>query len=274
MPKAKGLDGTEICYDIDRQKSDCFLFFVHGAGGSLNVWKKEREYFRDKGLSTLAIDLRGHGLSDRPTKAKDYTLKKFAEDINTVIGIESITEFILVGHCFGGMISVEFHKLFPNMAKSYVLVGTGSKAPQKLRVVRTFGWPILLALNILLRLRSWLPSRGKDHRESFDKFVGTSDWNLMRIYSDISHTSFHSWLYTYENLANFDGTNILKEITVPVLIIQGENDQIFTLDCARRTNSLVSTSVLDVVPGGNHITVINDPIILAEKIYTFCKKII
>lgn len=274
MKEIKSFDGTKIAYSIERQKSQIFLIFIHGAGGNLTAWKKEREFFKEKGVSTLALDLRGHGLSGRPNKVKDYTLKNFAKDIKAVIDAEKIKKFILVGHCFGGMITLEFQKLYPNIAISYILVGTASKAPSKLKTIRNISFPLLLIFNVLLRLRSLWPSKQQNHQEDFDRFIGTGDWNLLRIYSDISYTSFRSWFYTYENIANFDGTKVLKDIAVPVLIIQGEQDKIFSVEDARRTNSLINKSILDIMPDSNHITVINNPIILAEKIYAFYNKII
>jgi pimeloyl-ACP methyl ester carboxylesterase len=274
MNEIKSFDKTLINYSIERKKSKTFLVFVHGAGGSLTAWKKERDFFHSKDVSTLAIDLRGHGLSGRPKKIRDYGLDNFAKDIKAVLDVEKIENFILIGHCFGGMVTIEFQKLYPNLAKSYILVDTTSKAPQKLRAARILSSPVFLILNSLLTIHSLLPLKGQNHQEDFDKFAGTGDWNLRRIYSDISHTSLRSWFFTYQHVASFDGSKVLQGIKVPVLIIHGEKDGIFSVDRAKETNALIEKSILDIIPEENHIIVLNSPILVAEKIYTFCKNLI
>ena len=115
--KIKSFDGTQINYDISKKESDSYLVFIHGVGGDLAAWKKERNLFHKKGYSTIAIDLRGHGKSGRPKLLKDYNLKFFARDIQTVLKHEKIKDFSIVGHCFGGMVTMIFHKLYPKKAK-------------------------------------------------------------------------------------------------------------------------------------------------------------
>lgn len=267
MKKVASFDGTKINYDIKRSKGDLFLVFIHGAGGDLTAWKTERKYFHKIGYQTLAIDLRGHGLSDRPTKASQYQLESFAKDIKAVLDTEKITNFIMIAHCFGGMVTMEFQKLYPDLAQKYILIDTTSKAPQKLRAVLLLHYPVLPIFNFILQ--SKFLNQNEPNHANFDKFIGTGDWNLHRMYSDISHTSLRSWLFTYQQIARFDGREILKNIKIPVLIIHGEEDKVFGIKEAKEINELIFESVLDIVPKTNHIIVINDPKILSERIATF-----
>lgn len=270
MKKVKSFDGTFINYCIKKSESDQFLVFVHGAGGDLTAWNSEVNFFQNKEYSTLAIDLRGHGLSDRPSKLNDYQLDNFAKDIKVVLDKEKITNFVIIAHCFGGMVTMEFQKLYPNIAKRYILIDTTSKAPQRLKAVRLLGSPILPIFNFLLQTR-FLDRKKFDHVD-FDKFIGTGDMNVERIYSDISHTTFRSWLFTYQHIAQFDGREALKNINVPVLIIHGEDDKVFGVKKALEINGLVDKSILDIIPQANHIIVINNPEILSDKIYSFLQK--
>ena len=270
MKKVRSFDDTYINYSVKKSKNDLCLVFIHGAGGDLTAWSKELEFFQREGYSTLAIDLRGHGLSDRPSHLNDYELDKFAQDIQVVLDKEKITKFVIIAHCFGGMVAMEFQRLYPNIAQKYVLIDTTSKAPQRLKTVRFLGSPLLPVFNFLLQSR-FMDKKNFNHVD-FDKFVGTGDFNAERIYSDISHTSIRSWLFTYEHIARFDGREALKNITVPVLIIHGEADKVFNIEKAIEINGLVDKSVLDIIPKANHIIVINNPDILNEKIHNFLKE--
>ncbi len=271
MKKISSFDGVKINYDLKRLRSDYFLIFIHGAGGNLTAWKNERQFFHNKGISTLAVDLRGHGLSDRPEKAFDYRLESFAHDLNSVLAEEKIDNFIIVAHCFGGMVAMSYQQLYPNLAKAFIFVDTASKAPNRLRAFMLLNFPILPILNYILKTK--FMSKKDFEQCDYRDFAKLGDWNMKRMYADITHTSLRSWIYTYQNMANFDGREVLKEIKVPTLVIHGDRDKIFGVDKAREINKLISESVLDILPGTNHIIVLSAPEILSEKILNFVEKL-
>jgi len=265
----ESFDGIKINYDIVHKKSTGFLVFLHGAGGDLTAWNKELHYFHKKGISTLALDMRGHGKSARPQKFFDYDLENFAKDLFEVLKKEEIRDFILIGHCFGGMVVAIFHKLFPKLAQAYVLVDTAYKAPKRIRYFFKANKLFLFILNYILENR-------KNDKENFlhidfEKYVGTGDWNIKRIFSDITHTTFKSWIFTYQNMAKFDAIEILKSIKQRVLIIEGEKDSIFNMIEAKKIHSLIKNSKLNVIPEANHILVLNNPHELQKEIYEFVK---
>lgn len=268
-------DGTKINYDIDEgyitTQIKPILIFVHGAGGNLRAWDEERIFLRQLGIKTLAIDLRGHGLSDRPHKINDYSLKKFARDIYAIIKQEKIKNFVIVAHCFGGMVTVDFHRFFPKLAKGYVLVDSAPKAPQ---ILKDFIKNNPYLINLLNRRLHKKNNNDKKFRYlNYKRFIGTGDWNIRRIYNDITHTSFKSWFFTFQNLAKFNGVKILKSIHQPVLIINGEKDSIFEVKIAQKINLLIKNSHLHIIPDANHVLVINNPKILAKNIASFVQKL-
>jgi len=262
----KSFDNVKINYDISRNSGN-FVVFVHGAGGDLTAWKRERAFLHRKGISTLALDLRGHGKSERPNFQADYSLENFARDIHSIIRKEKISNFVIAGHCFGGMITIMFHKLFPRLAKSYILIDTTYKAPSQLKGIFRNHPLFLHILNHILK-NDDLRKKHFSH-VNYEKFVGSGDWDFFRIYSDISHTSFKSLLFTYENLAKFNGIKILRSIRKPVLIIEGDKDSIFNVLVAKKIKNLIRKSKLDIVPNANHVIVINNPKQLEVEILGF-----
>ena len=186
--KIKSFDKVEINYSIKRISS-FFLVFIHGIGGDLNVWNKKRKFFHKKGFSTLAIDLRGHGLSDRPDLIKSYGLECSAKDIRRILRKEKITRFILIGHSFGGMVTIKFYELFPTLSKAYILIDTAPKATQLLKMFHPNSLFIRI-LNYIIKNKS--PKKKNLFHVNSDKFRGTGDYNLRRVYSDIANTSLKS----------------------------------------------------------------------------------
>jgi pimeloyl-ACP methyl ester carboxylesterase len=267
--KILSFDKTRINYEI-RRVSEFFLIFVHGLGGDLNAWKKERQFFHKKGFSTLAVDLRGHGLSGRPDSARDYRLENFAKDLHIIIKKEKISKFIIIGHCFGGIITIEFHKLFPELSRAYILIDTTYKAPQPFRVFKKHPF-FTSIINYILENKE-LKDKQFSH-VNFEKFVGTGDWNIRRIYSDISHTSFKSWLFTFQNIAGFDGIKVLKSIKKPVLVIGGLDDTVFSPKIAKKIHKIVRSSNVKLIPHANHILVLNNVDVLVRSMLSYIEKI-
>lgn len=265
----KSFDGAKIYYQKEEKDKNRWLVFLHGFGGDLTAWDSTRSYFKTLGISTLALDLRGHGFSDRGDNKEFYKFENFAKDLNLILKKEGIENATVVGHCFGGMVSIYFEAQFPHSSKGLVLVDTSYKPPflGKTRVAKVFFEEFI---NLLLKV---VPDIKKSGRADYTKFVGTSDLNLKRILSDILHTSLKSYLLISNNLVNLDAQNLLDKILVPTLVIQGENDTIFPPKIAQYLSKRIKNSQLELIEGANHIIVINNPKDLSKTINEFLVKI-
>lgn len=81
--------------------SDVVLFFIHGVGGSLDIWKEQLDFFTKLGYEVVAPDLAGHGCSSAPQIAAAYTFYALAEDIRAVFKRYAKKRNILIGHSYG-----------------------------------------------------------------------------------------------------------------------------------------------------------------------------
>lgn len=265
----KSFDGAKIYYHKTIRNKDKWLIFLHGFGGDLTAWQKERRYFTKLGISTLALDLRGHGLSERSDNKDFYKLENFAKDVATLIEKEGLRNTVVVGHCFGGMVAIYFQAIFPNLSKGLILINTSFKPPfiGDSPMAKTFAYQII---NLLLK---FMPNFKNNGHANFNKFVGTSDLDFERILSDIMHTSLQSYLLLSKNLVNLDARELLDKITVPTLVVEGKNDTIFPPEVAKYLHSRIKNSELDLIEGANHIIVINNPSDLEQSMEKFLKKI-
>lgn len=80
---------------------DVVLFFIHGVGGSLDIWKEQLEFFSELGYEVVAPDLAGHGCSSAPPVAAAYTFYALAEDMRAVFKRYAKKRNILIGHSYG-----------------------------------------------------------------------------------------------------------------------------------------------------------------------------
>lgn len=262
-------DNAKIYYHLTLKDKKMWLIFLHGFGGDLTAWKKERDYFTKLNISTIAMDLRGHGLSERSSNKAFYRLENFSKDVLTLIEKEKLSNTVVVGHCFGGMVAIHFQAMFPNHSKGLVLIDTSYKPPffATNKVEKVF-----LEHIISLFLR-FLPNvKLKGHR-NFDRFYDSKDLDIKRILSDILHTSLNSYLMISNSLVNLNADKLLDKILIPTLIIEGENDSIFPPPIAKYLHKRIKKSQLDIIPDANHILVINNPKEVEKSIAGFLKRI-
>lgn len=260
--------GVRIFVDWQR-RGEQTIVLLHGAGGDHDAWRVQYPALHAAGYSTLALDLRGHGYSDRPRGGDDYRLERFAEDVADVLETLGIRDFIMVGHCFGGMVTTMFHQAHPQRSKGYVLLDTAAHAPAAPRWVATrTPWMIGLAG----RLLELLPAerRALLHND-MQPFKGTGDIQLNRLMADASHTTLRAWLLIYRGIAQYDGVAALRSMTQPVWVIVGEEDTVFTVADSQVIHQHVPGSRLITVPGANHIIVVNNPEVVERLILDFIR---
>ncbi|MBI3092747.1 MAG: alpha/beta fold hydrolase, partial [Candidatus Levybacteria bacterium] len=252
----KSFDKISISYEIDPSPhKKRYLVFLHGLGSDLTAWKSERETLRNLGFPTLALDLRGHGLSGRPDNESAYELGNFVKDVLSVLEKEGIEKPVLVGHCFGGMVAIALEGTYSKTSRALILVDTSYKPPY-------FGKK--LAHNVLINkivsiFANHVPNIGRAGHVDYKKFIGTWDYDPKRILADILHTSLRSYLLTCEQILGFDATSLLKRISVPTLVVEGTNDIIFPPHVASELHKRIKTSEVDFIPSANHILVLNNP---------------
>jgi pimeloyl-ACP methyl ester carboxylesterase len=263
-------DEADIYYEVSNASSSApVLILCHGLGGDITAWDKERDYLLTKGYSTVALDLRGHGLSQRGDNEKFYAMDSFAQDILTLIQQEKLKEFIIVGHCLGGIVSLLLQGKYQTKAKGLVLVNTGYKVPFINGTLADS--PVFK--NIFARISKYALPIGTPGHVNFDNFIGTGDINIGRLFSDIRHTSLKSYLLICSSLLSFDGEELLKRIAVPTLVVQGKNDSIFPTAIAKELHKRIKNSELEIIPNANHVIVLNNPKDMAESLERFAEKI-
>lgn len=78
------------------------LLFVHGAWHGAWCWQRFLDWFADRGWTSHAIDLRGHGDSPNSRSLRRTRLRHYVEDVAAVV--DSLDESpIVVGHSMGGL---------------------------------------------------------------------------------------------------------------------------------------------------------------------------
>mgnify|MGYP001205008508 CR=1 FL=1 len=107
------------------------IFYVHGVGGSANIWANQIEYFAQLGHEVIAPDLLGHGFSSAPDKPKSYTFPKILRDILTIFDhfVARSREVVVVGHSYGCSMAAALARSRPESVKLLVMCASGGPTP-------------------------------------------------------------------------------------------------------------------------------------------------
>ena len=84
------------------------IVLVHGLGASAWAWTAVARRLAAAGRRVIAMDLRGHGLSDAPTATGAYALEELASDVEAVAegsGALADGAVTLAGHGFGAIVA-------------------------------------------------------------------------------------------------------------------------------------------------------------------------
>lgn len=113
------LDGNKVrYYDIGSKKTKNALIFIHGWTCSADFWKESLYAFPD--YRVIAIDLPGHGKSDKPKL--DYTMEHFARSIDAVMKQAGVKKAVLAGHSMGTPVARQFYRLNPEKTLGLIAV--------------------------------------------------------------------------------------------------------------------------------------------------------
>lgn len=182
--------------DIAPDHAHRTLVFVHGYGGHAGQWKHQLRYFSDV-ARTIAIDLRGHGLSDAPHT--HYDMASIVSDIHAALAVLDVREkFVLVGHSFGVAIASEYAHAHPERVEKLILIaGAGAY-----RLEPTAQFALSLPLSVL---------------------------QVMHVL--YTHTFLHAPPHViramfHDAVAKWDGWELFKGLSMPTLVIRGHRDRV------------------------------------------------
>ncbi|MBN2566932.1 alpha/beta hydrolase [Candidatus Woesearchaeota archaeon] len=266
----KSFDGLDLFYAYglhprqrpDRKRAHPALLFVHGMGNNYTAWKAEMDFFYRKGYDVVALDLRGYGRSGKERHERAYRIQNYATDLKTVLDRLKVRRVVLAGHSLGGLIALEFEKLFPKKVQGLVLVDTTYKV-----TVDAFTGIFRILAFVLVRILSlsFLVPRSLK-RMDFSKMRKKSDLYILLKGEQISDEKVDQDII--RNLINVNFKEHLRRIAVPVLIISATKDQIFPFQVAREMQQEIPDAELDVIEA-THVSIIKEPETIARLMHEF-----
>ena len=259
----KSFDRTGIHYYFKKGKKKPMVF-VHGLGGNFSIWKYVFLYFQSRGHTIISIDLRGHGLSEKPSEKSRYSISNASRDLEKVLEKEGIDKAVFICHCFGAYPVLKLYERNPGIFEKIVLLNSHIKPKKEFRI-RTAS----KAASLGVRTLGIFHKKKQQGAPNWSDLLPMEDINPVKIAKLLKYTSLVSLQSFFDEMSNYDGELIAGNIEVPVLIVHGTKDKIVNYKNSKRLHSAVGMSSLVLFEGSNHAPLLNCPDKLNVEISNF-----
>jgi pimeloyl-ACP methyl ester carboxylesterase len=219
-------DDININYEYIDNKKKKTLVYLHGWGQNIEMMEPIAKPFK-KNYNVLILDLPGFGKSEEPKTI--WTLDYYVLMVHELIKKLDITNPVLIGHSFGGKISI----IYASKYKVDRLILLSS--PYKVAIKK-----VSFKVKMLKKMAK-IPGLG-GIANFFKKHMGSTD------YKNASDT-MRAILVKH---VNTDATENLKKIDVPVIVIWGTNDTTVDISNAYEIEKLVKDCAVIPYEGRTH----------------------
>ncbi|HDT4049866.1 TPA: alpha/beta hydrolase [Enterobacter bugandensis] len=251
-------DGVNIYYKDWGPKEAQPIVFHHGWPLSADDWDNQMLFFLAEGYRVIAIDRRGHGRSDQVSEGHD--MDHYAADASAVVESLDLHNAVHVGHSTGGGQVARYVAKYGQPQGRVAKAVLVSAVPPLM--VKTENNPGGTPVEVFDGFRKALAA----NRAQFYLDVASGPfYGFNRAGAEVSQGTIQNWWRQgmigsarahYEGIKAFsetDQTEDLKTITVPVLVMQGDDDQVVPYkNAALLQDQLLANSVLKIYPGFPH----------------------
>ena len=251
-------DGVSIYYKDWGPKEAQPIVFHHGWPLSADDWDNQMLFFLAEGFRVIAIDRRGHGRSDQVSEGHD--MDHYASDASAVVESLDLRNAVHVGHSTGGGQVARYVAKYGQPQGRVAKAVLVSAVPPLM--VKTDANPGGTPIEVFDGFRQALAA----NRAQFYLDVASGPfYGFNRDGADVSQGTIQNWWRQgmigsakahYEGINAFsetDQTDDLKAITVPVLVLQGDDDQVVPYkNAALLQDKLLANSELKIYPGFPH----------------------
>ena len=251
-------DGVNIYYKDWGPKEAQPIVFHHGWPLSADDWDNQMLFFLAEGYRVIALDRRGHGRSDQVSEGHD--MDHYAADASAVVESLDLRNAVHVGHSTGGGQVARYVAKYGQPQGRVAKAVLVSAVPPLM--VKTDANPGGTPIEVFDGFRQALAA----NRAQFYLDVASGPfYGFNRDGADVSQGTIQNWWRQgmigsakahYEGIKAFsetDQTEDLKAITVPVLVMQGDDDQVVPYkNAALLQDQLLANSVLKIYPGLPH----------------------
>jgi pimeloyl-ACP methyl ester carboxylesterase len=216
------------------------------------------------GFHAIAVELKGHGLSDKPDDPREFTSESMRDNLGEILDALGLDCTALIGHSMGAAVAVELAAVAPHRVSSLVLAApVGFAGVQGMGIFRFitpgFALPILQMLTSRFLIRAMLSVVYGSIRKA-------SERDVAEFYAPTRLPGFvRSMRYL---LHEFDWQRPFPALDVPMMTVFGNEDVLSPAHNAERYGGKPTI----IVEGAGHVLFDEAPGILNGAIAGFLRE--
>jgi pimeloyl-ACP methyl ester carboxylesterase len=250
-------------YYIEEGVGEETILFSHGLLMSSEMFRTQIDFFKSH-YRCIAYDQRGQGQSE--VTEGGYDMDNLYLDAATLIESLQLGKVHFVGLSMGGFIGMRLAARKPHLLKSVTLMDTSADAePNKLKYK---------ILNLIFKLAGTKPILNNIMNILFGQ---TFLHNINR--EEVRQHWFNHLLHLKKSITRcVEGVinrssvyDEIKNISIPTLVLVGDEDVATVPEKARRIHKQINGSVFEIIKGAGHSSSIEQPELVNHAIAAFIK---
>jgi pimeloyl-ACP methyl ester carboxylesterase len=229
------------------------VVLIHGWGCSVYVFRRNMPALADGGFRVIAVDLKGHGLSDKPIASDEYTIDSLVEHLRDILDALELERPALAGHSLGGSLIYHFASRYRERARCLGLISpVGLNGVPLMRLYRALTpkplTPLLRQINprliVTLALRRVYGRRARFTERDVEEFLAPSQFPEYAL-------AMRELLHNYDWTAGKNRP--LATVDLPAVGLWGSLDHMMPDDGMGIYVPLLPQIVLRVIPDAGHV---------------------
>jgi len=257
-------NGISMNYQLEGPANAPVVTLSHSLATNLSMWDPQIAALTSR-YRVLRYDTRGHGGTEAPEGP--YTLDQLAEDVRALLQVLKIARTHFIGLSMGGFIGQILGLKYPKMLGSLILCDTTSRVPpeakptwdERIRVARTQG----MEPHVEPTISRWFTAPFREKRPEV----------VDPVRAMIRATSPRGYVGCCQAIATLDLTDRLHSITVPTLIIVGEDDPGTPVAASRTIHERIKGSELVILKTAMHLSNLEQPEAFNRAVGTFLARL-
>ena len=255
------LGDVTLHYRLEGDADGLPIVFANSLGTDFRLWDKIIPLLPE-GLKILRFDKRGHGLSSCPDG--DYVIDDLIADTARLLQALEIRDCLFVGLSIGGLIAQGLATQHKDLVKAMVIsntaarIGTAEMWRQRIDSLHAGGIEAL-ADNIMER---WFSNNFRQHCA-----LELLAWRNM-----LTRTPLQGYLGCCAAIAACDFEQSNRELSLPTLVIAGEEDGSTPPDLVRATAAMIAGSRFELIENAAHLPCVEQPEVYARMLGDFIRE--
>lgn len=253
MDKIFTYQGIKLHY-TEQGEGDAVVL-LHGWGCDCNIFGAAKAWAEEH-FRTISVDFAGFGQSDEPREV--WGVEEYTRSIEALLKHENVENPILIGHSFGGRVSIVFASR--NKVRKIILTDAAGVKPKRSiqYYVKVYSFKLIKRLAPIFLGQQQAQKLIEKRRAK----SSSSDYNnaspMMRA--------------ILSKVVNEDLCHLMPKIEAPTLLFWGENDTATPLSDAKKMERLIPDAGLVTVAGAGHFSFLENMPLFLRVMESFLKK--